>query len=183
MAVMSGQFWIDGYNLIHAIGLLPRKVGPGGLEKARLALLGLVKGALGESASCVTVVFDALRAPPGVKPEQNFHGIHVRYAVDKQQADDVIEDLLQHAPVPKSVTVVSDDHRLQQAARRRRAKYLGCQAFLDLLEKSRSRKLPNKKQPERQHEPSAEETKEWLSAFGDLEKDPEFKELFERFGM
>jgi predicted RNA-binding protein with PIN domain len=179
---MNGQYWIDGYNLIHAVGLLPKTVGPGGLEKARLALLGRIKGAFGETASCVTVVFDASRAPPGVKPEQSFHGIHIRYATGKQLADDVIEDLLQHAAVPKSVTVVSDDHRLQQAAKRRQARFLGCHDFLDLLEKPRTRKPPEK-QGERQEKPSAAQTKEWLAEFADLEKDPAFKELFDRFGM
>jgi uncharacterized protein len=178
---MHGDYLIDGYNLIHAIGLLPRKAGPGGLEKARQGLLGLLKGSFGNAASCLTVVFDASRAPPGVKPEQDFHGIHVLYATGRAQADDVIEDLLQHAAVPKAVTVVSDDHRLQQAARRRRARFLGCHDFLDGLEKTRKRTSPRKKNEERRKELTSEETKEWLSAFADLEKDPAFKELFNRF--
>ena len=33
---------IDGYNLLHASGILGRGVGPGGLERSRLALLNFV---------------------------------------------------------------------------------------------------------------------------------------------
>src|SRR5438552_2876983 len=130
---MSATYLIDGYNLIHAMGLLPPRVGPGGLEKARLALLGLLKGSFGGEASAVTVVFDGSRAPPGTDVAQTYHGIRVQYAQGEQEADDLIEDFLRHAGAPKSLTVVSDDHRLQTAARRRHASVLPCGDFLDFL--------------------------------------------------
>ena len=48
---MATLYLIDGYNLLHAMGVLQGRVGPLGLEKARLRLLGgsklrLVRGAL-----------------------------------------------------------------------------------------------------------------------------------------
>ena len=61
---MSTVFLIDGYNLLHAMGVLHGRVGPTGLQKARLRLLGLLHGAHGEASSAVTVVFDAAHAPP-----------------------------------------------------------------------------------------------------------------------
>src|SRR5437660_1185762 len=52
-------YLIDGYNLLHAMGLLGGTVGPHGLEKARAGLLGLVSGTHAEAVAEVTVVFDA----------------------------------------------------------------------------------------------------------------------------
>ena len=49
-------YLIDGYNLLHAMGVLRGKVGPQGLEKARLRLLGLLRGVYGKDAGAVTVV-------------------------------------------------------------------------------------------------------------------------------
>ena len=100
-------------------GVLCGSVGPRGLEKARLRLLGLLHGTFAEESSTVTVVFDAAAAPPGVAPETDHKGIHVIFAVGKQEADDVIERLIRRSSAPKSLHVISDDHRVQQAARRR----------------------------------------------------------------
>src|SRR5262245_54622478 len=63
-------FLIDGYNLLHAMGVLHGRVGPTGLEKARGRLLGLLRGAYAEQEhDHVTVIFDAAKAPPGADPE------------------------------------------------------------------------------------------------------------------
>src|SRR5690349_19449608 len=68
------RYLIDGYNLLHAMGLLHGKAGPHGLEKARLALLGHLCGCHRENVSAVTVVFDASGAPPGAVPEDEYQG-------------------------------------------------------------------------------------------------------------
>ena len=52
-------YLIDGYNLLHAMGVLRGRVGPTGLEKARRRLLGLLHGSYGDESCRVTVVFDA----------------------------------------------------------------------------------------------------------------------------
>ena len=88
---MSVTFIIDGYNLLHAMGVLSGPVGPHGLEQARRRLLGLLHGAVGEEQAAVTVVFDAARAVPGVDSEQEFRGLRILFATGKQEADDVIE--------------------------------------------------------------------------------------------
>src|SRR4051794_15010603 len=116
---MSATYVIDGYNLLHAMGALGGKAGPHGLEKARGRLLGMLHGAMGEESSAVTVVFDAAHAPPGSARDQDAHGIHVKFATGKQEADDVIEQLIRQSSSPKTLHVVSDDHRLHQAAKRR----------------------------------------------------------------
>src|SRR5205809_7364029 len=120
------RYLIDGYNLLYAMGVLRNRAGPTGLQKARRGLLGLLRGAYGEEAAEVTVVFDAAGAPPGAAEEEHYQGIHVRYAIHQDQADDLIEALIRHHSAPRQLTVVSDDHRIQQAARRRQCTVQGC---------------------------------------------------------
>src|SRR5262249_53113494 len=74
-------YLIDGYNLLHAIGVLRGRVGPQGLEKARQRLVGLLHGALGTESTNATIVFDAAGAPAGATDEQEYRGIQVRFAV------------------------------------------------------------------------------------------------------
>jgi predicted RNA-binding protein with PIN domain len=168
---MSVAYLIDGYNLIHAMGALPARIGPGGLEKARLRLLGLLHACFGSAAPAVTVAFDASGAPPGCTPEHDYHGLRIRFAVGGQQADDLIEDLIQHAPAPKQLVVVSDDHRLRQAARRRHAQAMKCTAFLDLLDRLRRRQIPRTAPAEKRETTGSDETRRWLEEFGHLDQD------------
>jgi hypothetical protein len=131
----------------------------------------------------VTVVFDASRAPAHARASEVVAGIQVHYALGGQTADDVIEDLLRRAAAPRALTLISDDHRLQQAARRRQALVQGCLDFLEMLQGQRlARRPPPAPAPEKAAAPSPQETQHWLGVFGDLERDPEFKDLFERFG-
>jgi hypothetical protein len=48
----------------------------------------------------------------------------VRFADPGSDADQIIEDLIQANSAPRRLTVVSSDHRLHRAARRRRAKVI-----------------------------------------------------------
>jgi hypothetical protein len=169
---------IDGYNLLHAMGVLHGRVGPTGLEKARLRLLGLLQGVYGEEASTVTVVFDAANAPPGVPEAEDYHGIHVRFALRHEQADDLIEDLVRHHSAPQHLTVVSDDHRIRDAARRRHCAILGCVDYLEWLGKHRrQRSQPPATGETKPQQISAAEAEHWLHEFADLAESPELKEL------
>jgi len=171
---MNTAYLIDGYNLIHAMGLLPKKAGPRGLEKARVALLGTLHGFFGEKATAVSVIFDAAKAPPGSKPEQDYHGLKVHFATGGLLADDVIEAMIQREPVPKKLTVVSNDHRLQQAARRRQARAMSCEDFLDVLATRRPAAPPPPVSSAEKNESMTEEEKSrLLEEFGHLDKDLE----------
>lgn len=135
---------IDGYNLLHAAGLLGNRPGPGGLEKARLALLNQLAASLepGDIAR-TTVVFDAKQAPRGVPREMTHKGIHVRFAAAHAEADELLEELIRADSAPKRLTVVSGDHRVQTAARRRRATAIGSEEWWDqLLQTRRERHTP-----------------------------------------
>jgi predicted RNA-binding protein with PIN domain len=179
---MSATYVIDGYNLLHAMGVLSGRVGPGGLEKARLRLLGLLVGTFAAQASAVTVVFDASRAPRKASAETTYRGLHVHFALGAQEeADDVIERLLREASAPKSVHVVSDDRRVQQAARRRQATVLTCEEFLLWVERQRPQQRTNTETAEKQERLSPEEMQSWLAEFGDVESDPSLRQAFEKF--
>jgi hypothetical protein len=179
------RYLIDGYNLLHAMGVLCGKVGPRGLERARLTLLNRLSAAPG--AGEITVVFDASGAPPHAAAEEDYQGLHVRYALDGE-ADDLIEALIQREAAPRQLTVVSDDHRLQQAARRRRCVVLGCLDYLEARERSHPTPSPSPlPSPSRGGEGKGEgavkpeavsedETRHWLREFADLADDPKIRE-------
>lgn len=177
-------YLIDGYNLLHAIGLLHGHARPQGLEKARCRLIGMLQGALDSEKGNVTVVFDAAHAPSGAAAESQAQGIHVLFAVGHAQADDLIEQLIQHHSNPRELHVVSDDRRLQRAARRRHAVAVGCLDFVDELHRSRPMPKPAPgERPEKDVQPSPAELEAWLREFGSLERDPGFKELFDPQGF
>ena len=152
------RYLIDGYNLAHKITLPAGKVDPARLDAARSELLALIAAAHGDAANTVTVVFDTKRTRR-VESEQVISGIDVRFAVG-EEADDMIERLIQAHTSPKQLTVVSDDRRLQAAGRQRHCRVLGCSQYLDQLER---RPLKNKvAEPEK---PATGDLAEWLAAF------------------
>lgn len=159
---------IDGYNLMHAAGIIGRGVGPGGLERSRLALLNFVAESLDEDQrAAATVVFDARGAPRGLPPTLVHRGVTVRFAAGYEEADELIEELIRAESAPRRLTVVSADHRLQRAARRRRATAIDSeQWYADVLRRreQRPRVVPPAKpdQP-----PTAGEVEFWLAQFDD----------------
>jgi uncharacterized protein len=167
------RYLIDGYNLLHAMGVLAGRVGPHGLEKARLALLGRLLSLHADDPGRVTVVFDAANAPPGAEREQEYKGLRVLFAL-REEADDVIEAIIRHDSAPRQLTVVSDDRRLKEAARRRQCPALGC---LDYLEQVRrpAPTPPAADGPAKPQGVSAEEARRWLEEFADLADDPKLK--------
>ncbi len=113
---------IDGYNLLHATGIVGRGIGPGGLERSRLALVNFLAESIDPAElPHTTIVFDA-RQTTGLPQVIEHRGVRVRFAVQHDAADDLIEELIRADSAPRRLVVVSSDHRLQRAARRRRAK-------------------------------------------------------------
>ncbi len=129
---------IDGYNLLYTAGILGQGRGPNSLELSRLALLNFLAESLtpGEIAK-TTVVFDAKEAPWGAKSIINHRGITVQFASRWPDADCLIEELIAQNSSPKRLTVVSSDHRLQRAARRRKAKPVNSDVWYNLLVQKR----------------------------------------------
>ena len=172
---VSASYLIDGYN-----GRSPRRWPPRACSTASWS--GTTPPTAGPSGRCSRRPppsgSRSSRAPVGADASQTYHGIHVQFAQGQQEADDLIEHLLRHAGAPKSLSVVSDDHRLQNAARRRQASVLPCGDFLDFLKKKRRLTQAKPPTPEKQDHLSDQETAEWLKEFGDLKDDPELRGLF-----
>jgi len=112
---------IDGYNLLHATDIFG--AGPHTLESSRHALLDFLCEVLSpKELRDTTIVFDAMFAPPGLPKFLNYHGLMVRFAPTGEEADTLIEEMIEEYYAPRQLTIVSSDHRLHRAARRRKAK-------------------------------------------------------------
>ena len=172
---------IDGYNVMFAAGLMGRKFGPDGFRKVRQRFLNDLAATLDPvDAHMTTVVFDANDAPGHVPASTRHKGVTVLFAVDHDSADERIEDLIAHHPNPKTLTVVSSDHRIQRAASRRKARVLSADDFLTRMDTLKERKkAPATKDegPDRPEAPSAQEAAFWLEEFRELAESEEAREV------
>jgi predicted RNA-binding protein with PIN domain len=174
---------IDGYNVMFAGGLLVggKRLGPDGLLKVRQRFLNDLADALGPlDARQTTVVFDASQAPDDAPRETPHKGLTVLFAVDDDDADSRIEQLVARHPHPKSLTVVSSDRRVRQAAARRKARAVTAEAFWSDLDARKSRRSARDRDRTQSPEPptgapevTPEESAYWLREFGDLDRQPE----------
>lgn len=166
------RYLIDGYNLLFALGMLTKQVGPAGVEPARRRLLEFLHERLGDTAGRVAVVFDAARAPRHTPAEEHHRGIHIYYALD-DEADDLIEELIRNEQLPQGLSVVSDDRRLRDAARRGGCVVLRCLDFVEQIAfPVTPPAVPDGGGSAKPNLPSPQETEEWLREFGDIERDP-----------
>ena len=120
---------IDGYNLLFTAGFEGRSRQRGWLEKARQRLIKHLESCLpAEDHARTLVVFDVsvdvLKARQRELDETHFakadetasSGIQVAFAFDYDEADDMLENLIRKHATPKSLTVVSSDHRIRKCA-------------------------------------------------------------------
>ncbi len=186
---------IDGYNLMFALGMLgSKRFGPDGFRKARNRFLNELAARLGAvEAHQTSVVFDARFPPQGLDlPRELIHkGIAVEYAEGEEGADARIELLIARHSAPKTLTVVSSDHRIRQAAARRKARALTAEVFWEELEarrrsakKTNSPASPSPEERARLQGLSPSEAADWLETFGYLDDEPEIRDVLrpsERF--
>lgn len=174
---MSAPFLIiDGYNLLHSAGLARIQYGPGDLQRARQRLLALLSEKLrhDERPRC-TVVFDAQQAPGDLPKQANQHGITVQFALPGQDADTAIEQIIANHPASRRMIVVSGDHRLQQAAKRRNATPMDSDTFLRELDRRESisphQETPVAVSPSKPkgNQPTKGSTQEWQEVFGAID--------------
>ena len=150
--------------MLHALGMGPL---PGGLslERARVRMLDWLAVEIGDIRDDVLVIFDSKHARGDAK--QSYRGIGIRYSAGIT-ADDLIEEQIQHERVPTHLTVVSNDHRLQKAARRKGCVSWDCQEYVDWLMsrkegKSEAARIVVERKPETV---SDAEMQDWLKRFG-----------------
>ena len=161
---------IDGYNLLHVTGIFGRGSGPGAFQRTREALLRFISASVEEKQrKTVTVVFDASQAPPGLPSTEEHNEMLVRYAKGYPDADTLIEEIIEQSNAPRSLLVISSDHRIQRAARKRGASYLDSETWYEQACHSRRRAssgLQNKAQTDKPHgQLSKSEVKYWLQEF------------------
>jgi predicted RNA-binding protein with PIN domain len=160
---------IDGYNLLHVTGIFGKGAGPGTFQRSREALLRFLAASLEpDQRKNTTVVFDAAEAPPGLPRTIALEEMTVRYATGYPDADTLIEELIQSDNAPRSLLVVSSDHRIQRAARRRRAQFVDSDLWYTKLwqRRAQSRNSQQRPAPEKPlGELSAAEIDYWVNEF------------------
>ena len=168
---------IDGYNLLHAANIVAEGPGKYTLEKSRRSVLKAVAALLSpKERNQTTVVFDGKDAPPGLGKVADFAGMKVMFSAPGTEADDLIESLIRSNTVPRRLTVVSGDHRLHRAARRRQATAIDSDVWY--RRRSQERRLRRASDVSLNsgenvggdiERLSQEEVADWLNEFGDLE--------------
>lgn len=170
-----GDLLIDGYNVLHAAGLARRSYGPGEFEKCRFNLIRLISQQLSpRERRRTTIVFDAGDRTVLPSPPQMVHDVLVLFADEGGDADSTIERLIQQNSAPRRLCVVSSDHRLQRAARRRRARFEDSDAFLQRLANRSATEHRRRQQAEPATKRSGQlppgEVEAWLRVFDDQDQ-------------
>ena len=161
------RFLIDGYNLLHAVWPAEgRQLRPKAWPRFRQRLLDRLRAFHAGDAEPVTVVFDAARQPHPEPAEADARGVRVRFAVGYPSADDLIEELIRADSAPARLTVVSDDRRVRDAARRRGCAVTGCLDYFEHLEHPPPHKGDRPEPPAKPEGLSADEVEHWLKEFG-----------------
>jgi predicted RNA-binding protein with PIN domain len=108
---------IDGYNLLPATALKDRD--------RLIARLGRYQK---EKGHRITIVFDGTKGGTGTGDRYHEAGVEVVFTALTVTADDLIEELLRRSDASRFI-VVSSDRRIQSAAKRARAAFLGSDEF------------------------------------------------------
>lgn len=179
---------IDGYNVMHAAGLMGRTFGPDGFRRVRARFLNDLASRLGPvEAHLTTVVFDAKKVPEGLPSRARHKGITVLFAVDNPTADERIEEIISGHSDPKRLTVVSTDRQIRVAAKRRRASPVTADDFLSRLESDRrARETPDAPADPSSDKPSSlseAEAAYWAREFGEVDRSGELRAAFARDPM
>ncbi len=122
---MPQQLLIDGYNLMHAALPLLGVGSSMSLEQKRNAFLSSLAGELSsETRRRTTIVFDAQQTGQFYGTRQQFQSMTILFTDAETEADTVIENAVLTSHGPKSLLIVSSDHRIQKTARRRGSQFV-----------------------------------------------------------
>lgn len=167
---------IDGYNLMHAVGFARSRYSQGQLEQARQRLLKFLLVHLRDSElPRTTVIFDAANAPVGLPGRSNLHGMAIVFARPGGDADTLIEEMIAEHSAPRQLRIISSDHRLQKAARRRKSQFIDSEDFVAELKRRLSARAndtesqtPDPPDSKSSGVVSQSELDKWLTEFGDI---------------
>ncbi len=174
------RWLIDGYNVMYAAGRLGPRLSREGFRRARRKFLDEVARALpAENDGDVTIVFDA-SVPPGDFPlSSRYRGVRVLFAYGDENADARIEYILSKDSNPRTLTVVSSDRRIRDAASRRRARSITADAFLDVKDHPRllAPPRPAPRVLDRDELIATEDPEFWVATFAEVEEIPGVADL------
>jgi predicted RNA-binding protein with PIN domain len=140
-------------------------------SKSRIALLEMLASFAKAKKARVTAVFDG--GPDSAFPEGSaFHGVRILYAERGSDADTRIERLVETAPDPRGLTVVTSDRHLAFLVRSRGATVVRSGEFRKQID--RVAELTPKTEDGEAFELGDLDT--WLRYFGSLPQDDEISE-------
>jgi predicted RNA-binding protein with PIN domain len=173
MIVDRYDLLIDGYNLMHASGHARDRYGPRGLERQRERFLGWLRRHVPASLRSRTiVVFDAGETTNTCVEQASYEELRLLFSPQRVEADDLIEELIEIHSAPKRLQVVSSDHRLHKAARKRKATCLDSEEFISMLARLAREEVARRQAEEELAKPQGElpeQTAEWLEVFADAQ--------------
>ena len=160
-------YLIDGNNLLHAAHA--HMPGPPVGRQRLCELLGRWGV---RNATDLTVVFDGPRPRPTFERQMRAADITVIFSAPRS-ADEIIEEMIEQAPTPSDIHVVTGDRAIQSVARWRRCACVESADFARELAMppppARDEQVPQPP-PEKPGAIPREETDEWLRRF---EYDPD----------
>ena len=153
-------YLIDGHNLI---GQLRDLTLDDPNDEAKLVIK--LRGFAARTRKRLVVVFDS--GLPGGKSPLSNHPVEVVFASSPRNADRILMRRVEETPDPRNWILVSSDHQVQNAARRRGMKVISSTEFAPLLQtpQSNQRAKPDDK-PLTDVYVSPAEVEEWLRLFG-----------------
>ena len=134
VGLLSLLLLIDGYNVLAPVAEPNRDPDGRWLQRERMNLIRrLVDHLTDLQRKNTCVVFDAAKPPEGRPSSFLVEGVSVCFAVEHPEADDLLEEMIASNSAPRNLMVVSSDHRVQAAAKRRGCGFRDSQAWLDDL--------------------------------------------------
>ncbi|MAT15633.1 MAG: hypothetical protein CMJ46_10235 [Planctomyces sp.] len=174
---------IDGYNLMHAAGMARSRYGPGELEKSRLRFINWLTAHLTPpELQSATLVFDAQSAGHKNDSEEHHQGMTILFAASNKDADTLIEELILSHSAPRQIEVISSDHRLHKAVRKRKGNAIDSEDFVTWLEGREVIREGVMRHPPAGGPSGAvpeEEVEMWLEEFGDIPEADKLKKRHE----
>ena len=170
MLQFSMALLIDGYNLLHVTDIFGGAGSGTVLHRTRLALLEFLASSVSSRERAqTTIVFDAAGAPPGLPQTLTHDRMTVHFAREYSDADAMLEELIEQHAAPRSLTVVSSDHRVQRAARHRGATFVDSDVWFRQLKSARRTNRP--KDAKAISKPAGDESPDqvayWLNKFSE----------------
>lgn len=125
LRVARSQVLVDGYNVTKSAR------GDLGIAEQRRWLADTLAGLAARTGARFELVFDGAgttaSAPADLGRRQ---GVQMRFSAEGVEADDLVLELIDQYPVSAPVTVVSDDRRVRDGARRRGANVVSTEQLL-----------------------------------------------------